>query len=100
MINVLANDVDTDGTLDNTSVRIVSGPAHGTATVGTGGAITYAPTAGYSGTDSFTYSVNDNQGNPSNAAAVTLTVGSGGSNGGGASDSEGVAAAARWDCSS
>ena len=37
---------------------IVSGPAHG-ALAGTAPALTYAPTAGYSGSDSFTYTVSD-----------------------------------------
>jgi ELWxxDGT repeat protein len=86
-LTVLGNDADVDGTIDGGSVRIVTAPAHGTATVGANGAITYVPTAGYGGTDSFSYSVADNQGYQSSPATVTLTVtaapGSGGSNGGG-----------------
>lgn len=97
-LNVTGNDADTDGTVDNNTVRIVAGPAHGSAAVGTGGNITYTPTAGYSGADSFTYTVADNQGNASNAATVSLTVtaapssgGSGNSGGtGGSSGSSGT----------
>jgi ELWxxDGT repeat protein len=89
-INVLANDTDSDGSIDTTSVQIVSQPAHGTASVTSSGSIVYTPTAGYSGSDSFTYSEKDNQGAASNAATVTIAVSAssapstgGGSGGGG-----------------
>lgn len=84
-INVLANDTDSDGSIDTTSVQIVSLPAHGTASVTSSGSIVYTPTGGYSGSDSFTYSEKDNQGAASNAATVTITVSasSGPSSGGG-----------------
>ncbi|WP_407676232.1 Ig-like domain-containing protein [Peristeroidobacter agariperforans] len=76
------------GTLDNASITIVNGPAHGTAAV-SNGSVTYAPTAGYSGSDSFQYSVRDNLGTTSNAATVSVQVtasrsGGGGGGGGGA----------------
>lgn len=75
VIDVLANDTDADGTLDPASVTIVDGPAHGTLTINTTtGAITYTPTTGYVGADSFTYTVKDNDGNVSNVASVTLDV--------------------------
>lgn len=73
-LNVLSNDADPDGSLAANSVRIVQAPAHGTAASGANGAITYTPTAGYSGSDSFTYTVSDDQGYASNAATVNLTV--------------------------
>jgi hypothetical protein len=88
-VNVLANDADPDGSLDASTTLVVQAPAHGTTSVGTNGAITYTPTAGYSGSDTFTYTVADKQANRSNAATVTLTVtaappsGGGGNNGGG-----------------
>ncbi len=86
-LTVLANDSDVDGTIDNATVRIVAAPAHGTATAAANGSITYTPTAGYGGSDSFTYSVADNQGYESSPATVTLTVtaapGTGNSGGGG-----------------
>jgi Bacterial Ig domain len=72
--NVLANDIDADGSIDPASVRIVSAPAHGTTSVATTGAITYTPTNGYAGADSFTYAVADHQGRVSNAATVNVTV--------------------------
>ena len=40
----------------------------------TTGVITYTPTAGYVGTDSFTYTVKDNDGTVSNAATVNIDV--------------------------
>lgn len=73
-INVLANDTDSDGSIDPTSVQIVSQPAHGMVSVTQSGSVVYAPVAGYSGSDSFTYSVKDDQGAASNVATVTVTV--------------------------
>jgi len=74
-INVLANDSDSDGTLDPATVTVASAAANGTTTVNTSsGAITYSPNAGFSGNDSFTYTVNDNAGAGSNAATVSVTV--------------------------
>jgi len=72
---VLANDSDSDGTLDPATVAIVSQPGNGSASVdASNGAITYTPAAGFSGEDSFTYTVMDNEGAASNAAPVTITV--------------------------
>nr|WP_256483868.1 putative Ig domain-containing protein [Aliihoeflea sp. 40Bstr573] len=55
-----------------TSVAIASAPAHGSATA-SGTTITYAPMAGYSGPDSFTYTASNATGS-SAAATVTITV--------------------------
>ncbi len=73
-IAVLANDRDPDGTLVATTVIVASGPAHGTASVNSSGTITYTPAAGFSGTDTFTYTVEDNEGALSNAATVSIAV--------------------------
>jgi hypothetical protein len=73
-INVLANDTDSDGSLDPSSVRITSNPAHGTVTVNADGSIIYTPAAGYSGQDMFAYAVADNQGSVSAPAQVTVDV--------------------------
>ena len=41
----------------------------------TSGKVTYTPTAGYSGTDSFTYTVSDGKGGSASASvAVTVTA--------------------------
>jgi len=75
VIDVLANDSDSDGTIDATSVAIASAPAHGSTQINpTTGAVTYTPTANYFGSDSFTYTVKDNTGAISNAAAVNINV--------------------------
>ena len=55
-----------------TSVAVASGASHGTATA-SGTSITYTPTTGYSGSDSFTYSAT-NAGGTSAPATVTITV--------------------------
>lgn len=74
-INVLANDTDTDGTLNPASVTIVTGPLHGTVFVNLAtGVVTYTPAENYFGADTFTYTVRDNDGALSNVATVTLNV--------------------------
>jgi len=72
-VNVLANDMDSDGSLDAGSIQIGTNAAHGNAAV-VSGAVVYTPSSVFSGTDSFTYTVNDNQGAPSAPATVTITV--------------------------
>ncbi len=74
VINVLANDTSAVG-LDASSLTVVSAPAHGTFTMA-GGVITYAPAAGFVGSDSFKYTVADTSGGgASNAATVSINVG-------------------------
>ncbi len=48
-------------------------PQHGSLTLSSSGIATYTPAAGYSGTDSFTYTATDSQGT-SIPATVTITV--------------------------
>ena len=55
-----------------TSVAVATTPAHGTATV-SGTDISYTPSAGYSGSDSFTYTATNASGT-SAPATVTVTV--------------------------
>ena len=75
-INVLSNDTDLDGnnTIDETTVEIASVPSHGQANAQTDGAILYTPADGFVGTDTFTYTVKDDQSATSNSATVTITV--------------------------
>ncbi|WP_346832084.1 autotransporter domain-containing protein [Pseudomonas abietaniphila] len=54
------------------SVAIASGPVHGTASA-SGTSISYTPMAGYSGTDSFTYTASNGSGT-SSAATISITV--------------------------
>jgi Bacterial Ig domain/FG-GAP-like repeat/FG-GAP repeat/Ribbon-helix-helix protein, copG family len=83
-ISILANDTSAGGTLNPASIKIVVSPTHGTAVV-TNGAVEYTPTMGYSGLDTFQYSVQDDLGTTSNVATVSIEVtpppGSGGGGG-------------------
>jgi len=71
-INVLANDSDADGTL--TSVALATTPSSGTVSIGSNGSVIYTPNADFSGDDSFSYTVQDDDGAASNAATVTVSV--------------------------
>ncbi|GES43112.1 hypothetical protein RsS62_23640 [Rhizobium dioscoreae] len=55
-----------------TAVAVATAPAHGTATA-SGTAITYKPTSGYSGSDSFTYTATNATGT-SAPATVSVTI--------------------------
>jgi hypothetical protein len=77
-IEVLANDSDSDGTIDPATVTVVSSPLNGGVSADPTGVITYSPSPGFSGADSFTYTVKDDDGATSNVATVSVTVGSGG----------------------
>jgi len=69
-IDVLNNDTDPES--DGLTIASVGTPAHGTASV-TSGKVLYTPTVGYSGADSFSYTVSDGNGNLS-TANVDITV--------------------------
>lgn len=69
-VAVLANDSDPDG--DDLSVSTVSDPANGTATINADNTVTYTPDAGFTGTDTFTYTAFD--GEYEDTATVTVTV--------------------------
>lgn len=69
-VNVLAN--DTDANADALTITSTTVPAHGTDSV-VAGQILYTPTTGYSGTDSFSYTISDGHGGTS-TATVTVTV--------------------------
>ncbi len=73
-INVASNDSDPDGTLDLESVVITRAPARGTALSIGGGLVRYVPEAGFIGSDSFQYTIQDAKGRESNVATVTLQV--------------------------
>jgi hypothetical protein len=74
VIDVLGNDRD-DGIVDPTTVRMIAEPAYGTASIeSTTGKILYAPAQDFFGTDSFRYSVKDNEGLISNEATVSIVV--------------------------
>ncbi|KYK22255.1 hypothetical protein AYK24_02575 [Thermoplasmatales archaeon SG8-52-4] len=76
-IDILTNDNDIDGTLDPTTITIISGPVNGITNINTtSGEIKYTPNTNYFGTDSFTYKVDDDDGATSNIANVNITINS------------------------
>ena len=75
IINVVANDYDTDGTVDPASVAVVTLPVRGGSVVNNGnGTITYNPRKNFKGTDMFSYVVSDNDGASSGLARVRINV--------------------------
>ena len=85
-VNVLGNDSDLDGTLNPAAVQIVgtANPGDPLVVAGQGtwsvnsatGAITFTPEAGYTGSPTpVQYTVQDNDGNISNQATVTVGYG-------------------------
>ena len=74
-VDVLANDSDSDGSLNPASVTVTSNAANGTTSVNTGtGAITYTPAANFNGSDTFSYTVEDNNMLVSQVTTVSITV--------------------------
>ena len=65
---------DSDGTVDPTSVVIVSGPANGAVVDNGDGTVAYTPNVGYTGPDTFDYKVKDNNGSVSNIGTASITV--------------------------
>jgi hypothetical protein len=71
LINVLANDTDPDA--DPLTLTSATQGQHGSVVVNTNGTVTYTPAAGFSGADSFTYTVSDGRGGTA-SASVSVTV--------------------------
>ncbi len=71
IINVLSNDSDPDH--DPVFVHSVGSPANGMASDNGDGTVTYAPNAGFTGTDTFTYTITDLE-DESAPATVTVNV--------------------------
>jgi hypothetical protein len=78
-IPVIANDTDPDGNehIDPTKgtgafTTLVSGAAHGSVTANSDGTFTYQANPGFTGTDTFRYTVTDDAGATSQPATVTV----------------------------
>ncbi|WP_319458295.1 beta strand repeat-containing protein, partial [Mycobacterium sp. RTGN3] len=84
-INVLGNDTDAD--FDALTVTDFTQPAHGTVVKNSSGTLTYTPDADFNGTDTFSYTVTDDEARPhfhglggiydighEDTATVTVTV--------------------------
>ncbi|MFT4924681.1 MAG: hypothetical protein ACI8WB_000764 [Phenylobacterium sp.] len=73
ILNVIANDDDVDGTIS--SISLITQPQNGTISIdSTTLLLRYIPSAGFSGTDVFSYQLTDNDGAISAATTVTLTL--------------------------
>jgi hypothetical protein len=70
-INVLANDADADG--DPLATTEVTDPINGTTSINADNTITYRSICGFSGFDTFSYTIGDGQGG-SDSALVTVRV--------------------------
>ncbi len=68
-IPVTGNDYDPDG--EAIAVSEVKAPGHGTAVIASASTVSYAPEAGYAGTDTFEYTIVDGNGTE---ATATVTV--------------------------
>ncbi len=70
--SVLANDTDPNG--DPLTITVITNTANGTLVMNANGTFTYTPNNGFSGSDTFTYSICDVN-NACDTAVVTITVG-------------------------
>ncbi|MGY8767353.1 MAG: peptidylprolyl isomerase [Pirellulales bacterium] len=75
VFNPLDNDFDTDGTIDVTSLQLVSLPSEGELSINSAtGVITFTPPDDFFGSVSFDYVATDNVGLAGNVATVTINV--------------------------
>lgn len=81
-INVVANDTDSDGTIDPAKVDLSAlagiqnsaNTPQGSWTVNAAGVVTYTPVITFRGTATLNYTVRDNDNAPSNSATITVSV--------------------------
>ena len=71
VISVLTNDSDADG--DPLTVTSVTQGSNGSVVINSDNTVTYTPTAGFTGSDSFTYTISDGKGG-SSTATVSVNV--------------------------
>ena len=81
--NVIANDTDSDGTIDVTSVdldpltggtQVTMNTTEGSWSVNGSGLVTFVPVTDFVGAASITYTIKDNSEATSNSATITVTV--------------------------
>ena len=68
------NDSDNDPGASCCTASLSSAPSDGTVSVSSNGSFTYTPDSGFSGTDTFNYTLTDSAGVVSSAAPVTVNV--------------------------
>ncbi|WKW45969.1 Ig-like domain-containing protein [Myroides sp. JBRI-B21084] len=71
--NVLTNDFDREGHTQSIDLTSVTQPANGTVQMNADGSYTYTPNAGFTGVDTFTYTICDN-GTPQACETATVTI--------------------------
>lgn len=71
-INVLSNDFPVEGSLDLSTLTIVTPPSDGQAVPEADGTITYTSNPGFVGNDSFQYTISDTLGNVSKPTTVSV----------------------------
>jgi len=69
----LANDTDAD--YDALTITAKTNGSHGTVAINGGATLTYTPTTGYTGSDSFTYTVSDGSATATGTVNMTVTSG-------------------------
>jgi autotransporter-associated beta strand protein len=74
LLDILGNDIDSEGTIDPSKVVIVSPPSHGFVQVQTDGLIQLKADPSFIGEISFRYAVRDSMDSESNPATVRVTV--------------------------
>jgi uncharacterized lipoprotein YddW (UPF0748 family) len=73
-VNVLANDYDNGVAINPATLAITSTPANGSVSADNNGNTIYTSNAGFTGTDSYQYRVQNINGQFSNSATVSVTV--------------------------
>ena len=77
VLDLVANDSDLDGAVIPSTLRLMSLPQGGQVELLGGGNVHYTPDIAFSGIDTFTYVVDDNDGKSSNVAVVQILVAAG-----------------------
>jgi len=73
-LEIGSSDTDPNPSAQCCDAALVTAPANGTVVVNPDGGFTYTPDAGFSGHDSFTFTLTDTDGNVSVPATVTIPV--------------------------
>ena len=74
-LNLATNDTDADDGLDLASITIISGPTNGSIdAINADGTVDYTHDGSETLADSFTYTIDDLSGVPSNTVTVSLTI--------------------------
>ena len=74
LIDLAVNDTDNENSLDLSSIVVTSGPSNGSVIINGDGTVTYTHDGSETLADTFTYTVQDTNGNTSSEAVVTITV--------------------------